>query len=332
MVADRPHEFDLIARYFAPLATDPGCLALTDDAAALTPSPGTDLVLTKDMLAAGVHFFPGDPPDSIAAKALRVNLSDLAAKGARPRAYLLGLALQDDWTEDWLAAFSAGLAADQARFGLSLYGGDTIRSGAGLVVSVTAIGEVPAGRTVRRNGARPGDRIFVTGTIGDAALGLRLRLDPGLADRLGLAAQEREHLLRRYLWPEPRTALAAAILDHASASIDVSDGLAADAGHVCRESRVDGVIDVDLVPFSPAARGVRAQDPGLGLACLTGGDDYEILACVPPQACDGFVAAAADAGVAVSCIGEVAEGGGRLTFTQGGRPVQVSDGGGFRHF
>src|SRR5690606_19603926 len=169
--SERPGEFGMIARYLRPLASDPGAFGLTDDAAALAPEPGFDLVLTKDMVAAGVHFFADDPAASIARKALRVNLSDLAAKGAEPIGYLLGLALPADWTEDWMAEFSAGLAEDQKRYGLSLLGGDTVKSPDGLMLSVTAIGQVPSGGIVRRAGAQAGDLIVVSGTIGDAALG-----------------------------------------------------------------------------------------------------------------------------------------------------------------
>lgn len=191
MAAARPGEFELIKRFFAPLAKDPGSLGLTDDAAVLTPNAGYDLVLTKDVLAADVHFFADDAPEAIAAKALRANLSDLAAKGARPRSYLLGLALPKDWTATWLERFCKGLAADQAAYDIQLLGGDTIRSSNGLQVSITAIGEVKSGTAVRRCGAKPGDRLFVSGTIGDAAAGLKARLDPGFCAAHALSSERR---------------------------------------------------------------------------------------------------------------------------------------------
>src|SRR5580658_1596664 len=164
-------EFDLIARYFAPLA-GPGGLELRDDAALMRPSPGEDLVLTKDALVAGVHFFADDPPGAIARKALCVNLSDLAAKGAEPVGFLLALALPADWTADWLAAFAEGLDEDSARYRCPLFGGDTVKTPGPLMVSITALGQVTRGHMIPRTGVRPGDLLYVSGTIGDSALGL----------------------------------------------------------------------------------------------------------------------------------------------------------------
>ncbi|MCY1708933.1 thiamine-phosphate kinase [Pannonibacter sp. SL95] len=335
MAGDRPHEFALIKRYFAPLASDPGALGLTDDAATLTPSPGCELVLTKDLLAADVHFFAKDPADAIAAKALRVNLSDLAAKGARPRGYLLGLALPQDWTAEWLEAFCAGLARDQASFGITLLGGDTIASGGKLLLSVTAIGEVPAGLAVRRNGARAGDLIYVTGTLGDSALGVRLRYDPDLAARLGLGVVTTEYLLDRYLLPQPRCGLADAVLAHASAAMDISDGLTGDGGHMAAASGVDLHIDIDAIPFSPAARAVLARDPARLATCLGGGDDYELLLAVPADRAGLLEADARAAGVALACIGKAvsAEAStGTLQYFRKGASFPLAGDGGFRHF
>ena len=200
-MAERPGEFELIERYFRPLASDPGAFGLTDDVAVYAPPHGEDVVLKADMIAEGVHFFGNDPPGAIAAKALRVNLSDLASKGATPVGYLLSLALPGDWSEDWLRDFAAGLAADQATFGVSLFGGDTTRAAGGLTVSIAAFGRVPAGSVVRRSGAAPGDLVFVSGTIGNSALGLRIRL--GTLDSMP-AGKAADHLLDRYLYPQPR--------------------------------------------------------------------------------------------------------------------------------
>ena len=186
-MTDRPGEDDLIARYFAPLA-GPAGLGLKDDVALLKPPAGRDLVVTTDALVAGVHFFADDPPDAIARKALRVNLSDLAAKGAEPIGFALNLALPDDWTAEWLAAFAAGLGDDAATYRCPLIGGDTVRTPGPLTLSITALGAVEPGRFAARGGVRPGDRIYVTGTIGDAALGLRLRLGQGPALRRGATA------------------------------------------------------------------------------------------------------------------------------------------------
>jgi len=302
---ERPGEFELIERYFRPLAGDPGALSLTDDAAVYRPPHGEEVVLKADLVAEGIHFFADDPPRSIASKALRVNLSDLAAKGAVPVGYLLSLALKPDWAEDWIAGFAAGLAADQERFGLTLFGGDTSRASGGTVVSIAALGRIPNGTMVRRNGARAGDAVFVSGTLGDAALGLRVRLGTLDAMPAGGAA---DHLLDRYLHPQPRVALAPVIRDFATASMDISDGLVGDLGHICRQSRVAARIEAPAVPLSAAARALAASDPTAFETVLTGGDDYEILATVPARRADAFAVAAAEAGVPVTRIGIVADG------------------------
>ncbi|WP_417684251.1 thiamine-phosphate kinase [Roseibium sp.] len=328
----RPGEFDLIRRFFAPLASDPGSLGLTDDASVYKPRPGFELVLTKDMLAADVHFFADDPPEAIAAKALRVNLSDLAAKGAEPRAYLLGLALPDDWQADWLERFCCGLSGDQAAFGITLVGGDTIRSGNGLQLSITAIGEVPEGTAVRRKGAAPGDILYVSGTIGDAAAGLKDRLDPDFKRRMGFSSEEERHILDRYLLPRPRVKLAAAIRAHASAAMDVSDGLLADAAHLARSSCVDLEIELDRVPLSDAMKTIAAKDGKIFAACLNGGDDYEILSAVPESASDAFERAASEAGCDVTAIGRVVAGEGRVVPHSTSGRLSNSHFPGFRHF
>lgn len=332
MAGDRPHEFQLIQRFFAPLANDPGSLGLTDDAAVLTPTDGCELVLSKDMLAADVHFFADDPPEAIAAKALRVNLSDLAAKGARARGYLLGLALPEHWTTSWLERFCRGLSADQARFDITLYGGDTIRSGNGLQISITAIGEAPIGETVRRSNGRAGDLLFVTGSLGDAAAGLRLRLDSGFAAGAGLDEQEEHHLLDRYLLPQPRVGLANALIAYASAAMDVSDGLIADAGHLALSSGADAHIDLDEVPLSHSVQKIKANAPDVARALLNGGDDYEVLAAVPSGDADAFTRAAAGCGCPVRRIGWLSPGPGVVHLSESGLYVDVSTFSGFRHF
>jgi len=332
MDGDRPGEFELIKRYFAPLANDPGSLGLTDDAAVLTPSTGNDLVLTKDVLAADVHFFSKDAPEAIAAKALRVNLSDLAAKGARPRGYLMGLALPSDWTEVWLERFCKGLADDQAAYGVQLLGGDTIRSGNGLQVSITAIGEVETGGAVRRSGALPGDLLFVSGTIGDAAAGLKARLNADFCRDTGLSESEERHILDRYLLPRPRTRLAGPLTQFAGAALDVSDGLIADCAHLGGASAVDVTIDLDRVPLSAALRRIQAKAPDVFNSCLNGGDDYEILASVPPENASGFRNAAEAAGCPVTEVGHVEDGAGAVHLVEAGIPARLSKDTGFRHF
>ncbi len=298
----RPGEFELIGRYFRPLATDAGAFELTDDAAVYRQLPGDDLVLTTDMIAEGVHFFADDPPELIARKALRVNLSDLAAKGAVAFGYLLSLGLPKSWNEDWVAAFAKALKGDQARYDVSLLGGDTIRASGGTTVSVTAVGRVPKGRMVRRVGARPGDAVFVSGTIGDAALGLALRLGKATTDEKGT-----KHLIDRYLHPRPRMALAAVVRRHATSAMDVSDGLVGDLGHICEVSGVGAEIELALVPLSAAARRMVTADRSLLKPVLTGGDDYEILATIGELAALRFASDARDAGVPVTRIGRILE-------------------------
>jgi thiamine-monophosphate kinase len=304
-------EDDLIARHFAPIA-GPGAFGLKDDAAILSPPAGHDLVLTKDMLVAGVHFFADDPPASIARKALRVNLSDLAAKGAEPAGFLLGLGLTDAIDDGWLAAFAAGLADDARAYALPLLGGDTVRSPGAVTLSVTALGYAPSGRMVRRTAARPGLLLAVTGTIGDAALGLKIRLDPQTPWALSLDDAARGHLLERYLHPQPRNALAGVIRAHAVAAMDVSDGLAGDALKLARAAIEPGqpaspIMRLADIPLSPAARTALQADPGLIETIATGGDDYEVLMAVEPASLPALQRETAALGCPVSLIGELME-------------------------
>ena len=264
-------EDDLIARYFAPIA-GPGGLNLRDDAARIVPPDGCDLVVTVDAVSQGRHFLD-DPPASIARKALRVNLSDLAAKGAAPVGFLLSLALPPDWTNDWLDAFAAGLAEDARAYGSPLIGGDTGATPGPLTISITVLGRAP--RFVPRTGARPGDDVYVSGPIGDAALGLAIRRDPALAARL--SAEARDYLVGRYLLPQPRLDLSAWLAANASAAMDISDGLAGDLAKLCRASGVSAAIDLASIPLSEAAREAIAIDPALVEMAITGGDDYEII-------------------------------------------------------
>lgn len=297
-MTDRPGEDDLIARFFAPIAAPEG-LGLRDDAALLTPRPGFDMVLTKDALVAGVHFFADDPAGAIARKALRVNLSDLAAKGAEPVGFLLALALPADWTADWLAAFAHGLGEDGATYRCPLFGGDTVKTPGPLTVSITALGQVTSGRMVARTGVKPGDALYVSGSIGDAAVALRMRLGQGPS----LDDAHRDFLLDRYLLPQPRQGLASALREFASGAMDVSDGFVGDLTKMLCVSGVSGEIELAKMPLSTAARAAIALDPALFEIAATGGDDYEILASVAPQESAAFEAAAAKAGVAVTQIG-----------------------------
>ena len=308
----------LIARYFQPLATHPGALGLGDDAAILTPPAGCDLVLTTDGVIEGVHFFPDDAAGDVARKVLRMSLSDLAAKGAAPLGFLMSVALPASINEEWLAGFAAGLGDDACQYACPLLGGDTDRTPGPTAIEITALGAVPFGRMVRRSTAKGGDRIVVTGTIGDAALGVRLRRDQELGHRWPLSEAMRAHLLRRYLLPEPRTALAAAVLQHASAAMDISDGLAGDLAKLCRASSVGAEIDVARVPLSEAAKAAIAADPDAFDPVLTGGDDYELLLCMAPESLPAFGQAAASAGIVVTEIGGIVAGEG-ARFVRDGR-------------
>lgn len=322
----------LIADYFRPLATHPGAMGLGDDAAFFTPPAGCDLVLTKDAVVAGVHFFADDPPDAVACKALRVNLSDLAAKGATPAGFLVALALPDGVAADWLSGFSRGLADDIGQYGCALFGGDTVRTPGPLMVSITAFGTLPRGTMVHRRGAAPGQRIFVSGTIGDAAVGLRLRAEGATADALGLTPAERGWLVGRYFLPEPRTALADAVRAHASAAMDVSDGLVGDLAKLCRESGVSADVDVPRIPLSSALRTALAADPRLLEPALTGGDDYEILCVVSDAHAEKFAVAAVAAGVDVTEIGRTVAGNDGPRFIDAAGRTMKFERGSFSHF
>jgi thiamine-monophosphate kinase len=317
-----PAEFSLIARHFLPLA-GPGALGLRDDAALLTPPAGRDLVLTADAMVAGVHFLPDDPPDLIGRKLLRVNLSDLAAKGAVPLGYLMTVSAPKDTPDDWFAGFAAGLAQDQAEYGVTLLGGDTTSTPGPVSLSLTIIGHVAPGTAVHRFGAQDGDEIWVTGTIGDGAL--------GLAVALGRLAEPSGFLLERYRLPRPRVGFGLAGI--ASAAMDVSDGLVQDLGHICRASGLGAELVADLMPVSEAARAVEAAVGTEWLTvCLTGGDDYELLIAVPPDRAGALAAAAGRAGVAVTRVGHFHSGPAEVMVRRAsGEPLALTKGG-WSHF
>ena len=285
----RPDEFGLIARYFAPLAEGaPGAFGLKDDAAVVAVPPGRHLVVTTDMLVAGVHFLDDDPADSVGVKVLAVNLSDLAAMGAEPLGYVLAVALPAPWHDDqrlggWLSGFVAGLAGMQNAHGVSILGGDTVSTSGPLCLSVTAFGSVVPGHELRRGGARPGDTVFVSGTIGDGLLGLRTLQAVPAARWGGLDPTQSAAVIERYRRPVPRLALGQGLVGVAHACADVSDGLIADLAHICRASGVTATIDAARVPLSPAGRTVVAADPALLPALLGGGDDYELVFTAAPE-------------------------------------------------
>ena len=313
----------LIERYFRPLATAASAFGLGDDAAALAPPAGCDLVLTTDGVIASVHFLPTDPPQSIARKALRMNLSDLAAKGATPIGFLLSIALPANTQETWVAAFAEGLGQDISHYGCPLLGGDTDRTPGPLSISITAFGTLPHGAMVRRATANLDDVIAVTGTIGDAALGVLIHRDADLVKQWRLSSTASEHLRQRYLLPQPRNALAEALRKHASAAMDVSDGLAGDLAKLCRASGLAAEVDVDAVPLSDAAHAVLSADAKLIERIMTGGDDYEIVLTLPAVRFGAFRTAAESAGVPVSKIGQVTSGQG-VRFLREGKTLSFA--------
>jgi thiamine-monophosphate kinase len=284
-------------------------------------------VVTVDALVGGVHFMPGDPADLVARKLLRVNLSDLAAMGADARVYFMAISLTADTDKPWVEAFAAGLAADQAEFGVHLAGGDITTTPGPITLSVTAIGEVPEGQELRRSGAAPGDDIYVSGTIGDAALALAL-LQGAVA---GKTADGYPALVERYHLPRPRVALGAALRGIATAAADISDGLVADLGHICAASAVGAEIDSARVPISESARELLAAGPALLETVLCGGDDYELVFTAAPAAADDLARIALDLDIPLCRIGRCVAGSGVAVADEAGRPMTLRESG-WRHF
>jgi thiamine-monophosphate kinase len=312
----RLSEFDLIKQLFAPLATSPAALKLQDDVALLRPSTGR--VVTTDTIIEGVDFFATDPPETIAQKALRVNLSDLAAKGAKPEAYLLTLALPKRITTAWLRAFARGLKKDQRKFGITLIGGDLSGTPGPLMITVTAFGAAAKGRAILRGGARRGDLVFVSGTVGDSGGGLA-----------ALQAKKREpFLVRRYRVPEPRVALGQKLRGIASAALDVSDGLLADLGHIAEVSEVHIAVDTARLPLSPALKRFWKGD---AVRAATAGDDYEIAFTAPRARRARVLAMAKTTRTRVTEIGFVMAGRGVALLGPDGKPMPIKRAG-WKHF
>ena len=320
-------EFERIARYFAPLA-GPGALNLTDDVALIDGPAGEQYVLTTDTIIEGVDYFPDDPPFQVAQKLLRVNLSDIAAKGAAPFGYLLTTVLPKTHGDAWLDEFTKGLAADQKEFGLMLLGGDSSGTPGPATLSVALIGRVASGKAILRGGAGEGDIVYVSGTLGDAALGLAVR-----KGELGapLTAEQRDYLVDRYRLPRPRVALGQKLAGIASAMIDISDGFLADLGHLCAASKLAAAIPAYQLPISPAARAAIASNPSFNSAVIAGGDDYELLFTAAPQHVWDVGAAMRDAGVMVMALGNVVRGEGAVVLGQDGQPIKVEKAG-YAHF
>jgi thiamine-monophosphate kinase len=326
MTIDGLGEFGRIRRFFAPL-DGPGGLGLIDDAALVDCPPGHRLVVTVDQAVENVHYLLSDPADLVAKKLLRRNLSDLAAMGAVPKHYLLTTALPATRGDDWLELFASGLADDQKRYGVDLLGGDSTATSGPAVLTLTAIGEVAEGQQLRRSGAAPGDRIWVSGTIGDAFLGLQVLR----GDLAGLDAADRAALTQRFQLPEPRTRLGPRLAWIASAMIDVSDGLLGDLGHLCEASQIGASVALDAIPLSPAARKLVAAEPTLSIRLVTAGDDYELLFAAS-QAADAAIAAlSSELDLPITAIGAIEQGSGVRLVDAAGQPVPIASAG-WRHF
>jgi len=314
-------EFDLIARHFRPLAAgEAGALGLVDDAALLDVPAGHQLTVTTDALVAGVHFLESLPPEDIAYKVVGANLSDLAAMGATPKWAFLAAQFPSATDETWIARFAQGLGAALAAGGAALAGGDTVRTPGPLAFTLTALGCVAEGRALTRSGAREGDGLYVTGTIGDGALGLLCHTGELPADA---------YLQDRYARPRPRNAFAAKLAagELAHACVDISDGLAADVGHICAASNVGAVLEAALVPLSGSAERVVAADPERIASVLSGGDDYELAFAADPQRDADIQALAAEEGLAVTRIGRFAAGAGVRVIDGAGRAMDLGPGG-----
>ena len=329
MTGRRGHgEFGLIDRFFKPLSrAAPGAFALGNDGALLTPQGGTSLVVTKDLMVAGVHYPEGEEPAILARRLLRVNLSDLAAMGATATAYALGLALPADVGDAWVEAFAAGLARDQEAFGVALVGGDTVATEGPAVLSLTAFGIAENGACLIRSGAGVDDDIYVSGTIGDATLGLRA-VQGELA---ALPPDDRAALTERFRLPEPRLALGTALVGLATCAIDISDGLVADLGHLCAESGVAARIKADAVPLSDPARRALAADEADITDLVTGGDDYELLFCAPPSAWDDIAALSHRLDLPLTRIGVMERGQDVTVVGADGQPLALGRAG-YTHF
>ncbi len=315
------NEFDLIERYFAPLSDTAG-LGLKDDASCFSAPAGMDIVVTKDLLVAEIHFHNEDPPSLIAHKALAVNVSDCVAKGAIPKHYWLGLAVPSGVDEVWLEAFAAGLASAQQDFGCVLAGGDTTKIDGPLVLSLTVAGYVPEGKMIRRDGAVPHDDVYVSGVVGDASLGLWClkNNESRFAD-----------LVKSYQMPKPPVALGPKLIDLANSSADVSDGLVADLGHLSSASNVRIKIIEPRIPLSDEARLLLANHPELRTRVWSGGDDYQIVFTASPEKRNDIEKIGNDAEVPISRIGKVETGSGVQLLDNAGEIVQVTSGG-YTHF
>jgi thiamine-monophosphate kinase len=324
----RTGEFETIEKYFAPLSQGfAGARGLNDDTASLIISNGNEAVITLDTMVSGVHFLSTDPPDLVARKLLRVNLSDLASAGATPRAYFISLSVPPSILDSWIASFANGLAADQKKFNIVLGGGDTTSTPGPITLSLTALGEAPMGRALTRSGAQVGQDIYVSGTIGDAALALAL-IQTGGVDQVIMNEPD---LLARYRLPEPRVSLGTALRDLATSAIDVSDGLMADLAHICETSAVGAEVAAATVPLSPQARNLVSKNSDLSRCVFAGGDDYELLFTATPENAGDIAVLSEKLCLPLTWIGRTTKGDGPKLLSETGEIIDLVDAG-WRHF
>lgn len=321
----------IIGDYFAQLAEHAGAFNFQDDCALITPGPGQSLVFKTDPVRAGVHFLADDAPEDIAWKAVAVNVSDLAAKGARPLGYLLAQSFPQAPDAAWLSRFVDGLRVAQDAFGMFLLGGDTDRADGPFSIAVTVIGEMPAQAYVQRGRARAGDALYVTGTLGDSALGLALHTGEKRADELGLSDFQARACRDRYLRPQPRLGARAAVRAYGRAAMDLSDGLVKDAGRMMRASGCGCEVALADVPLSQAGAAARDADPGFAITAITHGDDYELLVAVAPENCSAFQSLARAGGVLVTRVGGCSDVLDVRVVDRDGREVSVASTG-YDHF
>lgn len=318
-------EFDIIKRHFLPLTTgDSAALGLADDAAVLDVPPGQKLVITTDALVAGVHFLESLSAVDIAHKVVGVNLSDLAAMGAQPRAVFLAAQFPQGTSDDWIGAFAHGVGQALKGSGATLLGGDTVSTPGPLAFTLTAIGLAPEGKVLTRSGAKPGDDVYVTGTIGDGALGLLC-----LTDVLGTDI----FLQGRYARPQARFAFAHALAQRglATACVDISDGLAADIGHLCEASNVGALINAADVPLSESVEACVKADASLMTVVLTGGDDYELAFTSSPENAQAIAALATEKRLRITRIGVVQKGNASVCVQDANAQILDLGQGGYRH-
>jgi thiamine-monophosphate kinase len=303
VTSEKMDEFGFIEKYLAPLATDDGAFALTDDAAVFSCEEGKEIVIAKDAISEGVHFLPNTEPRLIAKKLVRVNLSDMAAMGANPKHYLMSAALNSKVDELWLKEFCESLAEEQKEFGISLLGGDTIKQSGPITLSMTMIGEVEKEKILRRNGAKIGDDIYVTGNLGNAAFGLKI-----LQNTLKIEQNDaKSEFVGKYCLPNPQIGAGTALVGLISAAIDVSDGLLGDLSRICDCSGVGAEIYKNILPVSENATQLLERQENLWSLVLSGGDDYELLFTAAPAKAAEIEAISQKIDVKMTKIGQIKE-------------------------